>query len=67
MTVTQRLAFEIWQERLLEDCKRHHKLLPHSRLVEECLRILWDSGVEPSVRGITDEGKSGGSNGEWSK
>jgi len=51
------LPFDVWREHLLEDCKRHDKPLPYSRLAEECLRILWESGTEPSVQEIIDSSK----------
>ena len=47
-------AFEFWKESLRKDCQRNDKLFAYSKLDEECLRILWESGTEPSVDGIVD-------------
>lgn len=54
---TEALTFESWKSRLQEDCQRRDKLLAYSILGEDCLRILWESGTEPSVDGIIDDGK----------
>jgi len=51
---TQTLTFELWKIRLHDDCERNDKLLGYNTLDEECLRILWESGTEPSVDGIVD-------------
>lgn len=53
----QEQAFELWKDRLWEDCERNDKSLAYSRLGEVCLKILWESGTEPSVQGIVDGGK----------
>ena len=45
---TQPLKFEVWKARLREDCQRDDKLLAFNNLGEDCLRILWESGTEPS-------------------
>lgn len=51
------LPFDVWKLRLQEDCKRENKLLVYSNLGEECLRVLWEAGTEPSVQGIIDGGQ----------
>jgi hypothetical protein len=50
------LTFEVWKLRLQDDCKRQDKLLAYSTLGEECLRVLWEIGTEPSVQSIVDGG-----------
>jgi len=47
-----RLDFEVWKERLREDCERLDKLAAYNCLGDECLRVLWRAGTEPSVQGI---------------
>ena len=54
---TEELTFESWKSRLQQDCERRDKLLAYYSLGEDCLRILWESGTEPSVDGIIDDGK----------
>jgi hypothetical protein len=54
---TAGLAFELWKIRLQEDCKRRDKLLAYSNLGEECLKVLWESGTEPSVEGVIEGGQ----------
>jgi hypothetical protein len=54
----QPLAFETWKIRLREDCERNDKLHAYNCLSEECLRILWELDIEPSVPGIVDGGNS---------
>ena len=53
---TPELALEVWKLRLKEDCERQHKLLAYSNLGEECLKVLWEAGTEPTVQGIIDGG-----------
>lgn len=50
--VAPELAFELWKLRLQQDCLREDKLLAYNGLGEDCLRLLWEGGVEPSVQGI---------------
>ena len=52
----KKLTYEAWKLRLEEDCERQDKLLAYSSLGEECLRVLWDIGTEPSVQAIVDGG-----------
>jgi len=56
---SQPLTFEVWKARLREDCERHGKLLPFSKLGEDTLRILYECGTEPSLKGIADGGTAG--------
>jgi len=51
---TQPLTFDVWKARLREDCQRNDKLVAFDSLGEECLRILYESGTEPSLKGIAD-------------
>ena len=52
----QKLPFEVWRLRLQEDCERQDKLLAYKNLGEDCLKILWEAGTEPSVEGIVNGG-----------
>jgi hypothetical protein len=50
MTLT--LQFNIWKEKLREDCARNDKLLLFDGLGDYVLDLLWRSGVEPTVQDI---------------
>jgi hypothetical protein len=50
------LALEVWKLRLKEDCERQDKLLAYKNLGEECLKVLWEAGTEPTVQGVIDGG-----------
>lgn len=50
------LHFEVWKLRLEEDCERQDKLLAYTNLGEECMKVLWEQGTEPSVEGIVNGG-----------
>jgi hypothetical protein len=54
--ITRGLALELWKLRLKEDCERQDKLLAFSNLGEECLKVLWEAGTEPTVQGVIDGG-----------
>jgi hypothetical protein len=49
--------FEVWKQRLREDCRQQDKLIAFENLGDECLRLLWEDGIEPSVQAITAAGK----------
>jgi len=51
------LGLEVWKLRLKEDCERQDKLLAYSNLGEECLKVLWEAGTEPTVQGVIDGGE----------
>lgn len=53
---SQGLPFEVWKLRLRDDCERQDKLLAYKNLGEDCLKILWETGTEPSVEGIVNGG-----------
>jgi hypothetical protein len=52
-----RLAFEDWKVRLHSDCQLMDKVLGYNNLGEECLKLLWEAGTEPSVEGIISGGE----------
>ena len=52
----QPLSFDVWKLRLREDCERKDKLLAFSGIGDDCLRLLWELGTEPSVQGVIDAG-----------
>jgi len=54
--ITRGLALEVWKLRLKDDCERQDKLLAFSNLGEECLKVLWEAGTEPTVQGVIDGG-----------
>jgi len=53
---TPELALEVWKIRLREDCERQDKLLAYRNLGDECLKVLWEAGTEPTVQGVIDGG-----------
>ena len=53
----QALAFDVWKMLLRQDCERQDKVLAYSNLGEECLKILWEAGTEPSVQGVIEGGR----------
>lgn len=53
------LTFDGWKLRLREDCERKDELVAYSSLGEECLKLLWELGTEPSVQGVVDGGAKG--------
>ena len=54
---TAELELEVWKLLLKEDCERQDKLLAYSNLGEECLKVLWEAGTEPTVQGVIDGGE----------
>lgn len=54
---TNQLTFEDWKVRLESDCQLMDKVLAYNNFSEECLRLLWETGTEPSVQGIIDDGE----------
>jgi len=54
--MSHELPFEVWKLRLEEDCEHQDKLLAYKKLGEECLKVLWEMGTEPSVEGVIARG-----------
>lgn len=54
---TPELALDVWKIRLREDCERQDKLLAFTNLGEECLKVLWEAGTQPTVQGVIDGGR----------
>lgn len=46
------VAFDTWKLGLRTDCELQDKLLAFEALGDFVLRLLWESGVEPSVEGV---------------
>jgi len=49
--------FEVWKQRLREDCLQQDKMIAFENLGDACLSLLWEDGIEPSVQAITAVGK----------
>ena len=49
------MPFELWKQRLRDDCARCDRLWGFDALGEECLRVLWQAGTDPSVDGLIDD------------
>lgn len=50
------LSFEIWKMHLRQDCVEKGKLPAFDALGDSVLRMLWEQGVDPSVRAIAGHG-----------
>jgi hypothetical protein len=44
--------FEVWKQRLREDCLQQNKFIAFANLSDDCLRLLWEDGIGPSVQAI---------------
>lgn len=51
------MEFEDWKLRLRSDCEAQGKLLAFDSFGEYALRLLWEEGIEPSVKGIVGTNK----------
>jgi hypothetical protein len=49
------LTFDVWKAQFSKDCERQGKLFAYNSLGEFCLKVLWESGLEPSVKAISKE------------
>ena len=52
--VPQILPFDSWKESLREDCEQQGKLVAFDAIGDPALRLLWRTGIEPSVKAIID-------------
>ena len=50
------LSLDIWKMRLREDCERQGKLSEFSNLGDFVLKLLWETGLDPTVQAIADSG-----------
>ena len=50
--ISQSIPFDVWKQRLQDDCRKCGKLLAFEALGEDALRLLWESGTQPSVQGV---------------
>jgi hypothetical protein len=51
-----KLSFEIWRSRLRENCEREGKLQNFVNLGDYVLKLLWESGLDPTVHDIVNNG-----------
>jgi hypothetical protein len=47
-------TFDAWKLQLRKDCELQDKLVAFDALGDYVLRLLWESGVTPSVDGILE-------------
>ena len=52
---TPAVPFDIWRQRLRCDCQRCDKLYAFEDFGDFVLQLLWQSGVEPTVRSIIQD------------
>ena len=56
--VSELLTFETWKDLLYNDCIAHGKIEVFRSFGDAVLRVLYDSGLDPTVRAIaTDDGR----------
>jgi hypothetical protein len=48
------IAFDVWKERLREDCERQDKLAAFNAFSDYVLRLLWQAGIGPSVNEVSN-------------
>lgn len=48
------LTYEVWKVRFRKDCEIEDKLFAFDSLGEFALKLLWESGVAPTVRAIAE-------------
>lgn len=53
------LPFEKWKQLLRDDCVTHDKQMAFDCLGECVLKILYENGLNPTVRAIVSEGLNG--------
>lgn len=46
------ITFESWKSQLRKDCELEGKIIAFDALGNSVLRLLWEQGLEPSVKGI---------------
>jgi hypothetical protein len=51
-------GFEVWKTILRTDCAKQDKLLAYDGLGDYVLRLLYDTGTEPTVEGVVRDGES---------
>lgn len=49
------VAFEVWKQDLRNDCAKQGKLQAYHALGDSVLRVLYESGLEPSVEAIAKD------------
>ena len=49
------VAFDVWKQRFRHDCQRCDKLYAFDAFGDPVLQLLWESGLEPSVRAIVED------------
>lgn len=55
------LPFDSWKLHLRKDCELQDKLPAFNALGDDVLRLLWETGIEPSVIGIVNHSAKSGS------
>ena len=48
------LAFDLWKLKLRKDCERQGKLLAFDAIGDYALRLLWETGLDPTIRAILE-------------
>lgn len=46
------LAYELWKVQLRKDCEKEEKLLAFYSIGDYTLKMLWESGLAPTVQAI---------------
>jgi len=53
------VTFVAWKQSLRKDCEHLDKLRPFEALPDSVLKLLWESGVEPNVKGLVESASDG--------
>ena len=48
------ISFESWKLELRKDCEREDRIMAFNLLGDSVLRILFEQGLDPSIKGIVD-------------
>jgi len=53
------VTFVAWKQSLRKDCEHLDKLRPFEAPPDSVLKLLWESGVEPNVKGLVESASDG--------
>jgi hypothetical protein len=52
------IEFRVWKQSLQNDCKKLDKLRAFEALPESVLELLWESGLEPTVKALVENARN---------
>jgi hypothetical protein len=54
---TVSIAYDVWKLQLRKDCEVRGKLDAFDSLGEYALKLLWETGIDPTVAAIVGDGR----------